>query len=121
MLIDHGHRIFDDLLGSLIAVSASITVRASISMVLYLREVMAQLVEKALAQIAAANSWRIELTNNLDRLMQILSGESGGPGGREPNLRPQGGGGFFPCFENFGLWAKLCAENNVFPTILTLL
>src|SRR5258706_10283774 len=97
MLIDHGHRIFDDLLGSLIAVSASITVRASISMVLYLREVMAQLVEKALAQIAAANSWRIELTNNLDRLMQILSGESGGRRGRELKLCARGGGAFLLC------------------------
>src|SRR5258706_5733659 len=91
MLIDHGHRIFDDLLGSLIAVSASIAVRDSISMVLYLRAVMAQLVEKALAQIAAANSWRIELTNNLDRLMQILSGESGGFRCTEPATCPERG------------------------------
>src|SRR5258706_8437538 len=106
MLIDHGHRIFDDLLGSLIAVSASITVRASISMVLYLREVMAQLIEKALAQIAAANSWRIELTNNLDRLMQILSGESGGDGGRDPKLGHQGGGDFFLFSREFRLGSQ---------------
>src|SRR5712671_866045 len=80
MLIDHCHRVFYNLLGGLIGIAIAVCIGAPVSMVLQLRQVMAQLVKKALAKVAAADSRRIELANNLDRLMQIFPRESGRSG-----------------------------------------
>ena len=59
MLIHHRHRVFHDLLGGAVAVS----------MVLQLRQVIAQLIEQALTQVAASYPRGIELANDFQSLV----------------------------------------------------
>ncbi len=66
MLIDHGDRVVDDLLGRVMAVSV----------LLKLHQMKLKLVEQAFAQIAAGYAGRIELPDRLQGFVQIGAGKS---------------------------------------------
>src|SRR5882757_6012871 len=106
MLIDHCHRVFYNLLGGLIGIAIAVCIGAPVSMVLQLRQVMAQLVEKALAKVTAADSRWIELANNLDRLMQFFPRESSRSGWVTLDRR-HGRGLFFLRLQNLRLSSHL--------------
>src|SRR5258705_6509989 len=111
MLIDHCHRVFYNLFRGLVGIAITVCIGAPVSMVLQLRQVMAELIEKALAKVAAANSRRIELANNLDRFMQIFPRESGRSGWRTLDRRR---GLFFLRLRNLSLSSHLIDDGGGF-------
>ena len=64
MLVDHSHGVLQKLRRTV-----------AVLLQLELRLVVTKLAEQALAQIAAANARGIQLTNNLQRFLQIGGGE----------------------------------------------